>query len=196
MRKKIVIVLLITVAASLALPTPHTQKEEKYQEISILTKEVEDNAGSPSIQEPIILVRTIDGDTIKVKYQGKTEKIRYLLIDTPEMKRNGKCLHPYALEAFQRNDQLVKIGNLTMELEQGNFRDAYGRLLAYVYVDGKSVQETLLKEGYARVAYVINPPYKFLAKYKDEERLAKSSKINIWSHPNYVTKWGFNGCVQ
>jgi micrococcal nuclease len=35
-----------------------------------------------------------------------------------------------------------------MELELENSKDSYGRLVAYVYVDGKSVQETLLKEGF------------------------------------------------
>lgn len=42
-----------------------------------------------------------------------------------------------------------------MEFEEGNTRDAYGRLLAYVYLDGVSVQDMLLKEGFARVAYIM-----------------------------------------
>nr|WP_281250291.1 thermonuclease family protein [Virgibacillus proomii] len=41
-----------------------------------------------------------------------------------------------------------------MEFDVGELKDKYGRLLAYVYVDGKSVQETLLKEGLPRVAYI------------------------------------------
>jgi micrococcal nuclease len=76
-----------------------------------------------------------------------------------------------------------------------NRRDSYGRLVAYVYVDGQSVQETLLKEGFARVGYIMNPPYKYLTLYRDNESLAKRSQLNIWSRPNFVTKWGFNGCV-
>lgn len=35
-------------------------------------------------QIPVEVVEVIDGDTIKVKYNGNTEKVRYLLIDTPE----------------------------------------------------------------------------------------------------------------
>ncbi|MEH7415025.1 thermonuclease family protein [Neobacillus drentensis] len=38
----------------------------------------------------------------------------------------------------------------------------YGRLLAHVYVDGQTVQVTLLKEGLARVLYIINPPFRYL----------------------------------
>ncbi|MGG3468993.1 thermonuclease family protein [Neobacillus pocheonensis] len=203
MSKFIAGVMLIAVAAILPLHLPQTQKEEKYQQLTIQTEEVyrrdsilEDNAGGPSIQEPITLVRTIDGDTIKVKIKGINETVRYLLVDTPESKKEGMCVQPFAMEAFQRNKQLVTSGRLTLEFEPGNTRDSYGRLLAYVYVDGQSVQETLLKEGFARVAYIMNPEYKSLASYREDEGLAKRSRLNIWSHSDYVTKWGFNGCVQ
>jgi micrococcal nuclease len=82
-----------------------------------------------------------------------------------------------------------------LEFEQGNIKDSYGRLLAYVYVDGISVQGTLLKEGYARIAYIMNPPYKYLEPFREEERQAIEGKINIWSRVNFVTNWGFNGCL-
>jgi micrococcal nuclease len=72
----------------------------------------------------------------------------------------------------------------------------FGRVLAYVYVNGESVQGTLLKEGYARVAYIMNPPYKYLEQFREEERLAKTGKINIWSRVNFVTEGVFNGCLN
>ena len=143
----------------------------------------------------VTLIKTIDGDTLKVRLNGKVETVRYLLIDTPESKKTGMCVQPFALEAFVRNDELVKSGTLTIEWEQENIRDAYGRLLAYVYIDGQSVQEALLKEGFARVGYIIHPPYKYLTLYKRDEGLAKRSRLNIWGQPNFVTRWGFNGCT-
>jgi micrococcal nuclease len=145
---------------------------------------------------PATLVDIIDGDTIKVMVTGKIETVRYLLIDTPESKSPKTCVQPYAKEAFLRNSELVKSGKLTLEFEQDNTRDSYGRLLAYVYVDGESIQETLLKEGYARVSYIMNPPYKYLETYREVENLAKREKINIWSIWGFVTKWGFNRCLQ
>jgi micrococcal nuclease len=126
----------------------------------------------------------------------EVETVRYLLIDTPESKKPGLCVQPYAIEASDRNNQLVRNGRLTLEFEQGDQRDAYGRLLAYVYADGQSVQETLLKEGFARVAYILDPPYKYLADFKAAEAIAKKNKLKIWSRPNYVTNRGFNGCVE
>ena len=113
------------------------------------------------------LTRTVDGDTIKVLYKGKEETVRYLLIDTPESKKKpGTCVQPYAKSASEKkNEQLVSSGDLSLEFDNGNERDKYGRLLAYVFVDGKSVQETLLKEGYARVAYIYEPTYKYLDQF-------------------------------
>lgn len=146
-------------------------------------------------QVPMTLVDIIDGDTIKVRVNGKMETVRYLLVDTPESKNPNKCVQLYAREAFLRNSSLVKKGNLTLEFEQGNIRDTYGRLLAYVYVDGESIQGTLLKEGYGRVAYIMNPPYKYLEQFREDESLAKKRKINIWSRSDFVMYWGFNGCV-
>ncbi|MEH7333140.1 thermonuclease family protein [Neobacillus drentensis] len=189
MRKKIVGVTLLT--AAIILGFPQIQNEEHNQNLIIKS-----DAESSTVQEPITLVKTIDGDTIKVKIKGKTETVRYLLVDTPESKKEGMCVQPFAKEAFKRNNQLVKSGKLTLEFEQGNIRDTYGRVLAYVYVDGQSVQELLLNEGFARVAYIMNPDYKYLAVFREAEQLAKRSRLNIWSHSDYVTKWGFNGCVQ
>jgi micrococcal nuclease len=202
MRKRYVGVSLMAAATVLAFHPIERWDEVNQSNISI-QQEVVQNSGSvveeasvlPIDQMPITLVETIDGDTIKARVNGSIETIRYLLVDTAESKNPRICVQPYAKEAYQRNQELVRGGRLTMELEQGNSRDSYGRLLAYVYVDGKSVQETLLGEGYARVAYVMNPPYKYLPRYKADESLAKRNKLNIWSRTGFVTNWGFRGCV-
>lgn len=121
--------------------------------------------------------------------------VRYLLIDTPESKNPKTCVQLYAKEACLRNSELVNSGRLTLEFEQGNTRDSYGLLLAYVYVYGISIQESLLREGFARVAYIMDPPYKILNRYKDKENLANRGQVNIGSRTGYVTNRGFVGCV-
>ncbi|SDN63351.1 thermonuclease family protein [Bacillus sp. OK048] len=194
----------VITAATLLTFYPLTElKEQMVKEDSLQVMENPESEGMkgknfvyPDEQVPVTLVETIDGDTIKVWVNGKIETVRYLLIDTPESKSPTKCVQLYAKEASRRNSELVKSGKLTLELEQENTKDSYGRLLAYVYVDGKSVQGTLLKEGYARVAYIMNPPYKFLNQYKEDESLAKRSQVNIWSRTGYVTNRGFVGCIS
>jgi micrococcal nuclease len=201
MRKRIVGGALLVAASLLTYQSQETIKEENKpvsysnQDENHKKSSLSDvKPTSPSDQLPITLVETIDGDTIKVRVDGKVETIRYLLIDTPESRKPGMCIQPFAKDAFNRNNQLVKGGSLTMEFEEGSTRDAYGRLLVYVYVDGSSVQETLLKEGFARVAYIMNPPYKYLNLFRKDEGLAKRSQLNIWSRKDYVMNRGFNGC--
>ncbi|MTW85643.1 endonuclease [Virgibacillus dakarensis] len=152
-------------------------------------------SASSSNQVPVTLVKTVDGDTIKVNYKGKEESVRYLLIDTPESKKPGSCVQPFAESSYNRNKQLVNSGKLTLEFEKSE-RDKYGRLLAYVYVDGKSVQKTLVKEGYARIAYIYEPPYKHLSEYQSAENTAKSNHAGIWSKSGLVSDSGFNGCAS
>ncbi|WP_443098251.1 thermonuclease family protein [Weizmannia acidilactici] len=179
---------------TVASPSAHSsdKKETAKQASKTDTKK-----SSPSNQHIVTLVETVDGDTIKVNYNGKVKTVRYLLIDTPEEKKPGTCVQPYAVSAYNKNKQLVNSGKLTLEFEtNGDKYDKYGRLLAYVYVNGKSVQEELLKDGYARVAYIYNPPYKYLSKYERDENVAKSRHLNIWSQNGFVTDSGFNGCAK
>ena len=172
-----------------------TASNDNSKEESSSKKKSTTTNESKSNQVEVKLVKTVDGDTIRVNYNGKEETVRYLLIDTPESKDSRSCKQPYAEEAYNRNKQLVNSGKLTLEFEKSK-RDKYDRLLAYVFVDGKSVQETLLKEGLARVAYVYEPPYKYLDQYKKAENAAKSEKRNIWGKSGYVTDDGFKGCVE
>lgn len=141
---------------------------------------------------PVELVKTIDGDTIRVMYEGEERKLRYLLIDTPELNHKQQGKQPFAEEAMKRNDELLKSGNLEIEFDIGEKEDKYDRLLAYVYIDGESVQEKLIEEGLARVAYIYPPNTKHLDPYKAAEEKAQQAGVGIWSIEDYVTNRGFN----
>lgn len=146
-------------------------------------------------QIAVEVVEVIDGDTIKVKYNGDIEKVRYLLIDTPETNHHTLGKQPFGEEAKQRNKEIIKSGNVTIEFDVGNRLDDYGRMLAYVYVDGESVQETLLEEGLARTAYIFPPNTRYLDEFEEASKVAKERSIGIWETDNYVTNRGFNAEV-
>lgn len=129
-------------------------------------------------------------------YNGKNEPVRYLLIDTPETNHPRLGKQPFGDEAKERNRELVNSGNLTIEFDVGEKRDKYDRLLAYVYVDGKSVQETLVREGLARVAYVYPPNTRHLTPFEKAQELAKAEKLGIWSVEDYTTDSGFDSQAQ
>ncbi|MET3575331.1 thermonuclease family protein [Bhargavaea ullalensis] len=141
---------------------------------------------------PVKLVKTIDGDTIKIKYEGKEQNVRYLLIDTPETNHPRLGKQPFGEQAKERNRELLAKGEVSIEFDVGNRKDKYDRLLAYVYVDGESVEEKLLEEGLARVAYVYPPNTRHLDRFEKAEKRAKDKGIGIWSIEDYATDRGFD----
>ncbi|MEC2181285.1 thermonuclease family protein [Bacillus spizizenii] len=210
---KKVLVSIIAFVLSITLAACESNHAEKSHSASNDTEQVSQDTQSNENKQPeqkagtshsknhkklvnVTLDRAVDGDTIKVIYNGKEDTVRYLLVDTPETKKPHSCVQPYGEDASKRNKELVNSGKLQLEFDKGDRRDKYGRLLAYVYVDGKSVQETLLKEGLARVAYVYEPNTKYIDQFRKDEQEAKSEKLSIWSRNGYVTNRGFNGCVK
>ena len=141
---------------------------------------------------PVELVKTIDGDTIKIKYEGKEQNVRYLLIDTPETNHPHLGKQPFGQKAKERNTELMNSGKLEIEFDIGERVDKYGRLLAYIYIDGVSVQEKLLEEGLARVGYVYPPNTRHLDAFEKAQEKAKKAGIGIWTFEDYVTERGFD----
>jgi micrococcal nuclease len=141
---------------------------------------------------PVELVRTIDGDTIKIRYQGKEQNVRYLLIDTPETNHPQLGKQPFGDRAKERNREILTNSEVAIEFDIGQRTDKYGRLLAYVYADGESVQEKLLEEGLARVGYVYPPSTRHLERFEQAEKRAKDKGIGIWSIEDYATDRGFD----
>lgn len=67
-------------------------QQAEVQKHGSLVEEISEMTG---VHIPITLVETIDGDTIKVKVNGKSETIRFLLVDTPESMNPRLCVQPY-----------------------------------------------------------------------------------------------------
>jgi micrococcal nuclease len=146
--------------------------------------------GSALISAKVLEV--IDGDTIKVLINGKEETVRMLLVDTPETKHPQLGEQPFGKEASNFTKQLLSGKTVQLEQDINNGPDKYGRLLYYVYVDGKSVQEQLLEKGLARVAYVYVPNVKYVDKYRDIQAKAQKAGVGIWSIENYSQEDGFH----
>lgn len=99
------------------------------------------------------LQRVIDGDTLTVRWDADTHKVRILGIDAPEVphpsygKRIGEaCGH----EATVLTRKLVAGHRLTVTGDHGgDTHDKYGRTLAYVEANGHDVETELLTAGLA-----------------------------------------------
>lgn len=139
------------------------------------------------------LQEVIDGDTIRIQYEGASEKVRFLLVDTPETKHETLGEQPFGPEAKQFMKELLKGEDYVYIEFDVSYRDKYKRLLGYIYTeDGISLQEELLKNGLARVAYIYDPNTKHVDWFKDVQKVAQKSAIGIWSVEDYVTNRGYD----
>lgn len=134
------------------------------------------------VREEATYARAVDGDTVRLMYGGKEAVFRLLLIDTPETKHPTKGVQPYGKEASAyTKDMLENASKIEVEFDKGDKTDKYGRYLAYVYADGKMVNDALVRQGLAKVAYVYPPSITYLDQLKESQRLAQEEHLNIWS---------------
>ncbi|AIY06040.1 nuclease [Planococcus sp. PAMC 21323] len=143
-------------------------------------------------QIDVEVTQVIDGDTIKIMYEGNEVTVRYLLMDTPETNHPSLGEQPLGKEATAENKRIIESGDVSIEFDVGDRFDDYDRLLAYIYVDGESVQEQMISAGLARVAYVFPPNTRYLDQFEQAEQIAKENDLGIWQYENYSTDRGFN----
>jgi micrococcal nuclease len=129
------------------------------------------------------VVAVHDGDTITVKFDGHTEKVRLVGIDSPEVQDERQAYRDAAYAA--RNYARSRLGGETVTLEaepRQADRDKYGRLLRYVVLrDGTNVNEDLVRKGYARVYDKFN--FTLKPRFKLVEAEAKQEKLGVWTLP-------------
>ncbi|WP_022792100.1 thermonuclease family protein [Marinococcus halotolerans] len=135
------------------------------------------------------VTNVVDGDTIDVDYEGGEERIRLILVDTPETKHPQMGVQPFGPEATEFTTSELAGEDVRLELGVEE-RDYYGRLLAYVFVDGENFNQQLIEEGLARVA-VYPPNTEYLDEFEAAEEEARSAGIGIWSLDDYVTDDGY-----
>ena len=97
-----------------------------------------------------ICSKVSDGDTIYVEGVGK---VRFVGVNTPEKGVEGSDASKYFVEKLCLNKKV------SLDIDDSKHSDKYGRTLAVVIVDGKNLNEMLLKEGLAEVMYI--PPSEF-----------------------------------
>jgi micrococcal nuclease len=128
-----------------------------------------------------MVVGVSDGDTIMVLHEGRGEKIRLYGIDAPDI---GQA---FSKRAKQFTSDMVY--GKTVEVKTKH-KDQYGRTVGIVTVDGKSLNEALIKNGLAWV-YRINCKEPFCENWIDLEVVARYGKIGLWSEPNPIPPWEF-----
>lgn len=121
------------------------------------------------------VTRIVDGDTLVARIGRRSERVRLIGIDTPEI---GACFSQDAKKAAQR-----LVGGRAIRLigdRSQTRRDRYNRLLAYVQrTNGLDLGRQLLLGGYGSV-YVFNKPFARLRNYQAAQTIAKGASLGVW----------------
>jgi len=126
------------------------------------------------------VVSVADGDTVRVRLgSGRTERVRYIGIDTPETQKPDAPAECYGDRARAFNARLVDDRYVRLELDVEE-RDRYGRLLAYVYAGGTFVNAELVRAGYAD-ALTVPPNVRFAPRFRKLARDARRARRGLWA---------------
>lgn len=116
--------------------------------------------------------RVVDGDTVVLE-NGSV--VRYVGITAPE---NNE---PFEKGSTEENRKLVE--GKTVSLEYDNYKgDKFGRILAYLVVNGKNISVELARKGLAQVViYQHKKPFIYAKELSKAQNEAKKKKLGIWS---------------
>lgn len=136
--------------------------------------------------------RVVDGDTVRVIIDGKSEPLRILALDTEEVTAGAKPVTPLGHKASDFTKSKVKPGDVVTIEFPGNeplavamvrYRDNYGRLLVFLHTAaGEDLQEMLIEEGLSPyfTKYGYAEFIELHMKYVAAERKAQARRAGIW----------------
>jgi micrococcal nuclease len=146
-------------------PTPTPERAAKIQATDLPPERLEAQ-----------VINVVDGDTIDVRINGDEFRVRYLLIEAPEI---GVADELLALEATEANRQLVA-GKIVILERDVSETDQDGRLLRYVWVEDLLVNEELLRIGLAQIA-TFSPDVRYFDRLADVQQQAQAAGVGKWA---------------
>ena len=132
------------------------------------------------------LISVTDGDTIRVRLDGKSVPVRYIGIDSPELDDARPGVLRIAKAAAKQNALLLKGRRIRLETDVSEV-DRYDRLLRDVWVaDDASpsgwtlVNLELVRRGFAQVA-TFPPDVKYVDLLRAAEAQARADQVGLWT---------------
>jgi micrococcal nuclease len=131
----------------------------------------------PQEGEEVAVARVVDGDTLLI---AGDHRVRLLGVDTPETKRPDFPVEKFGPEASEFTRAAVEGRMVRLEFDRER-HDKYGRLLAYVYIDDRLLNEELIRAGLARAMTRFPFREDMKERFREAERQAQSEHRGIWS---------------
>ncbi|MDX2175360.1 MAG: thermonuclease family protein [Candidatus Sumerlaeia bacterium] len=139
---------------------------------------------TPTATEYVVayVERVVDGDTLLVTAGGREERVRLLCVDTEE------SVHPDASKNTEFGRDAARYTRSRLEGRQvrlladaeGDARDRYQRLLAYVLVDGENFNIELVRRGYSRYETKWGRSGSHDAEFRAAEAAARRERLGLW----------------
>jgi len=168
----------------------HVKKLFTILLLAVLTSPIQTGSHEPIGSAKILSV--VDGNTLKIKYQGKIEILRLIGIDAPVSRLNKKGsqaerseedlnnITRMSKEATRYVSALVGPGEpvkIEFDVEE---RDKSGRLLGYVYLsNGKMLNEEIVQAGYANLM-AVPPNVKYQRRFLKVYQNAREMRKGLW----------------
>jgi micrococcal nuclease len=135
-----------------------------------------------TLHGPYPVVRTVDGDTIRVVRDGEEIVVRLIGLDTPETVAPDRPVECFGPEASARTSALVDGGQVWLEYDEvSGATDKYDRTLAFVWLDQQTMlNEVLIREGFAEeVTYTEG--YAHADEFREAESAARAAGSGLWT---------------
>ncbi|MBI5411828.1 lamin tail domain-containing protein [Candidatus Peregrinibacteria bacterium] len=123
------------------------------------------------------VLRIIDGDTFQAMWEGRKTDVRLIGVDTPETVHPYQEVQRYGQEASDHLKKLLTDRIVTLKFDETQ-RDKYGRLLAYVYLDGRLLNADLIEQGFG-YAYT-RFPFKMKEEFVTLQQKAEEGRMGLW----------------
>lgn len=158
---------------------------------------INDKSQAPDVNtnntfEEAKVLRVVDGDTIEIDRGNGKEKVRFVLVNTPETVHPKKGVEFYGKEAS--NFTKSQLSGKTIYLQKDTSEtDKYGRLLRYIWLElpssdnpsndeikSKCFNAILLAGGYANVS-TFPPDVRYVDLFREIEKEARNKGAGLWA---------------
>lgn len=188
---KLLVLLILTLAVVGVALTPITLEKNGVQ---FLYFEERLQKFTPEASMFVTVDENVDGDTISIDYQGGTEYVRFIGVDTPETVHPTKPVEYFGKEASDFTKKIIPEGTTIVITMDNEDRDRYNRLLRYVWFSvnyqGKEFwvlhDLVLILNGYGK-AYTYFPFRKdYMDVFTFAEDYAVKHSLGMWKEPSRV----------
>ncbi len=127
------------------------------------------------------MISVVDGDTVELRFEGQSERVRLLGIDAPESVHPSVPVQCFGPEASAQLAAALPADTEVLVERDVEARDRYGRLLLYIYRadDGLFINRWLVQAGLADTSFY-EPNTTLAAPLIQARSQARADRAGLW----------------